>query len=128
MYNSTDAIVFSVQSLSKNLSKTLEILQERMLRPKFTEEAFSRLKRQTIERIKNAKSQASSVANVVFDKINYGNNNVFGISDRGTEETVKNITLSDIQNYYDQYISSNGAQVVVVGNVKEKDVLPQLNF
>ncbi len=128
VYASTDAIIFSVQSLSKNLSKTMAILQERMLRPKFTEETFSRIKRQTIESIKNAKSQASAVANVVFDKINYGNNNVFGIADRGTEETVKNITLNDIQNYYDQFISSNGAQVVVVGSIKENDALPQLTF
>lgn len=128
VYSSTDAVIFSVQSLSKNLSKTMAILQERMLRPKFTEETFSRIKRQTIESIKNAKSQASAVANVVFDKINYGNNNVFGIADRGTEETVKNITLNDIQNYYDQFISSNGAQIVVVGSIKENDALPQLNF
>ncbi len=128
VYNSTDAIIFSVQSLAKNLSKTLDILKEKMLRPKFTEETFNRLKRQTIEGIKNSKSQASSVANVVFDKINYGENNIFGIADRGTEETVKNITLKDIQNYYDQYISINGAQIVIVGNVREKDVLPQLGF
>jgi zinc protease len=128
VYNTTDAIVFSVQSLSKNLSKTLDILNEKMLRPKFTEETFNRLKRQTIESIKNAKSQASAVANVVFDKINYGNNNVFGISDIGTEETVENITLSDIQNYYDQFISSNDAQVVVVGSVKENEILPKLTF
>jgi zinc protease len=127
VYNSTDAIIFSVQSLSKNLSKTLSILQERMLRPKFTEETFNRIKRQTIESIKNAKSQASSVANIVFDKINYGNN-VFGVAERGTEETVKNISLNDIQNYYDHFISSEGAQVVVVGSVKENDILPQLNF
>lgn len=127
VYNSTDAIIFSVQSLSKNLSKTLSILQERMLRPKFTEETFNRIKRQTIESIKNAKSQASSVANIVFDKINYGNN-VFGVAERGTEETVKNISLNDIQNYYDHFISSEGAQVVVVGSVKENEILPQLNF
>ena len=43
--NNTDNIVFSVQSLSKNLSKTLDILQEKMLEPKFTEEAFDRVKK-----------------------------------------------------------------------------------
>lgn len=128
VFNATDALVFSVQSLSKNLSKTLEILEERMLYPKFTEEAFSRLKRQTIESIKNSKSQASAVAGVVFDKINYGNNNVFGISDRGTEETVENITLNDIQNYYDHFISSDDARVVVVGSIKQNEILPELGF
>lgn len=126
--NTTDAIVFSVQSLSKNLAKTLEILEERMLRPKFTQAAFDRLKKQTIEGIKNSKSQASSVANVVFDKINYGSGNVFGVSSDGTEKSVSEITLADIQNYYDHYISSNDAKVVVVGSVKENEVLSHLGF
>lgn len=126
--SSTDAIVFSVQSLSKNLNKTLQILEERMLKPKFTQAAFDRIKKQTIEGLKNAKSQASAVANTVFDKINYGSGNVFGISGDGTEETVANITLEDIQKYYDQYISAQDAKVVVVGSVKEKDILPQLEF
>lgn len=128
VYNTTDAIIFSVQSLSKNLSKTLDILEERMLQPKFTEEAFSRLKKQTIESIKNSKSQASAVAGVVFDKINYGDNNVFGVADRGTEETVTNITLADIQNYYDEFISTDDAKIVVVGSVKQNEILPQLAF
>ncbi|MDQ2720463.1 MAG: insulinase family protein [Bacteroidota bacterium] len=128
VYSSTDAVVFSVQSLSKNLSKTLAILQERMLRPKFTEETFNRIKRQTIESIKNSKSQASSVANVVFDKINYGSNNIFGFPDIGTEQTLKNINLGDIQNYYNHFVSSDDAKVVVVGSIKENEVLPQLNF
>jgi zinc protease len=128
VYNTTDAIVFSVQSLSENLSKTLDILNERMLRPKFTEETFNRLKRRTIESIKNSKSEAASVADVVFDKINYGANNVFGIPNRGTEETVKNITLKDIQEYYDHNISAKDAQIVVVGDVKQSEVLPQLQF
>lgn len=126
--NTTDAIIFSVQSLSKNLAKTLEILEERMLRPKFTQAAFDRLKKQTIEGIKNSKSQASSVANVVFDKINYGSGNVFGVSSDGTEKSVSEITLADIQNYYDHYISSNDAKVVVVGSVKENEVLSHLGF
>jgi len=46
----------------------------------------------------------------------------------GTEETVKNISLTDIQNYYNNFVSANGANVVVVGNVKENDILPELNF
>jgi zinc protease len=126
--NTTDAIVFSIQSLSKNLSKTLDILKEKMLEPKFTEEAFDRIKKQLLANIRNSKSQASSVAGVAFAKLNYGGNNILGLPDYGTEETLKNISLSDIQNYYNNFISSNGANVVIVGDVKESDILPKLSF
>jgi zinc protease len=126
--NTTDAIVFSIQSLSKNLFKTLDILKEKMLEPKFTEEAFDRIKKQLLANIRNSKSQASSVAGVAFAKLNYGGNNILGLPDYGTEETLKNISLSDIQNYYNNFISSNGANVVIVGDVKESDILPKLSF
>jgi zinc protease len=126
--NTTDAIVFSIQSLSKNLSKTLGILKEKMLEPKFTEEAFDRIKKQLLANIRNSKSQASSVAGVAFAKLNYGGNNILGLPDYGTEETLKNISLSDIQNYYNNFISSNGANVVIVGDVKESGILPKLSF
>jgi zinc protease len=126
--SSNDAIVFTVQSLTKNLDKTLELLQTRILRPEFQEETFNRLKRQLNENIKNAKSQASSVADVVYDRVNYGNNNIFGVPGRGTEESLKNIKLSDIRDYYDNYISSKDGQIVVVGDIKENPLLPKLNF
>lgn len=126
--SSTDAIVFTVQSLKKNLDKTLALLQIRMLRPEFKEETFNRLKRQLNENIKNAKSQASAVADVVYDKVNYGSKSVLGIAGRGTEESLKNITLNDIRDYYNNLISSNGGQVVVVGEIKESEILPKLKF
>ncbi|MEO8823533.1 MAG: pitrilysin family protein [Ginsengibacter sp.] len=126
--NIMDAIVFSLQSLTKNLNETIDLLKEKILKPEFKEEAFDRLKKQLIANIHNSKSQASSVANVVFSRLNYGRDNILGYPDYGTEETVENITLSDIKNYYKNFISKDGANVVVVGDVIEKDVLPQLNF
>ena len=123
-----DAIVFNVQSLSKNLDKTLDLLKERMLRPEFKEETFTRLKRQLNENIKNAKTQASAVAEVVYDKVNYGNKNILGLPSRGTEESLKNIKLADIQDYYDHFITSKDGSVVVVGDVKENQIISRLGF
>jgi zinc protease len=114
--------------LSKNLDKTIDILKEKILHPKFTEEAFERLKKQLLANIRNSKSQASTVANVVFAKLNFGSQNILGLPDYGTEKTVENITLKDIQNYYHNFISSEGANVVIVGDVKEKDILSQMDF
>jgi zinc protease len=48
------------------------------------------------------------------------------MSEDGTEYTVKNLKLADIQNYYDHYMTSKDAKVVVVGDVKQEEVLPKL--
>ena len=50
------------------------------------------------------------------------------LAEDGNEETVKNITLQDIQNYYDNYMTSQGVKVVVVGDIKEAEILPKLAF
>ena len=126
--NTDDAIVFSVQSLRKNLDRTLELLEERMLRPKFNPANYERVKRQLNQALVNSKTQPTVVASNVYDKLNYGSNHLFGIPANGTPETIKNININDLQNYYDNYISSEDARVVVVGDIKESEILPKLAF
>ena len=50
-----DGITFQVQSLKKNIDATLKLLEERMFNPKFTEDAFDRIKKQTVEGFKRQK-------------------------------------------------------------------------
>ncbi|HLF46780.1 MAG TPA: pitrilysin family protein [Chitinophagaceae bacterium] len=123
-----DGITFSVQSLKKNIDATLKLLEEKMFNPKFTEDAFSRIKKQTIEGFKIAKTQPSVIASAVFAKVNYGDRHILGVSEDGDEETVKNFSLQDIQSYYDNYMTSQGVNVVIVGDVKETEILPKLSF
>lgn len=126
--NATDAILFSVESLTKNLDKTVKLLEERMLNPMFTESSFSRIKKQLTESISNSKTSAATVASNVYAGLNYGSQNVLGLPENGTLTTVNNITLNDIQSYYDKYIGSEKGRVVVVGNISESEILPRLSF
>ena len=119
---------FTVQCLKKNVGKTLELLQERMLNPNFTEETFDRLQRQAMEGFKRAKSQPASVASAVYDKLNAGNDNIWGMNQNGTEYTIKNLKLKDVQDYYANYISSQGTKLVVVGDITQAEIEPQLAF
>lgn len=126
--NADDAITFTVQCLKKNIDKTLALLEERMFNPKFSEEAFARIKRQLDQSMKNSKTQPVGVASTVYNKISYGKNHIFGTEENGTSETLKNITFADIQAYYDNYITSEDGKVVVVGDIKEEEILSKLAF
>ncbi|RYF89154.1 MAG: insulinase family protein, partial [Chitinophagaceae bacterium] len=126
--SSTDAIVFSVQTLTKNLDKTMELLQERMFNPVFNEDDFARIKKQRVEAISNARTSAASVASNVFDAINYGKLSVLGTPQEGTTASIGKITLQDINDYYKNYVGAAEAVVVVVGDVTENDILPRLHF
>jgi len=128
VFSGNDIVTFQVQSQKKNLDATLKLLQERMFNPKFTQIAFDRIKKQNLEYFKVAKTQPVSVANDVFAKVNYGSNHILGTSGDGNEQTVGAFTLADIQYYYDNYMTTQGTEVVVVGDITEEEILPKLSF
>ena len=116
-------ITFTVQALKKNIDPVMALLTEKIYNPKFSEDVFNRLKKQRLESFKLAKSQPTAVAEAVFAKVNYGPNSIMGISQSGTEETISNLTLKDIENYYNNYMTAKGVKVVVVGDIKQDAVL-----
>ncbi len=124
----TEDLTFQVQSQVKNLDATLKLLEERMFLPSFAQSDLDRLKKQTLESFKEDKTVPSSIADDVYGKINYGHNHIMAISSQGTEESVASFTLADIQSYYDNYLTSNGTRVVVVGDISEEEVLSKLKF
>jgi zinc protease len=123
-----DGITFRVQSLKKNLDATLALVNERMFNPKFTEAAFKRIQKQRLEGFAQAKAQPSFVASNVINVVNYGADNFLSKSENGTEHTIANLSLADIENYYENYISSKGTKVVVVGDITQTQILPKLAF
>lgn len=125
---STDGIEVSVRTLRKNLDKTMELVEERLLRPNFTEEAFNTNKKRTLENIKNSLVRPAYVASIVYSKLLYGSTNVLGFPGSGTEATVNNIQFSDIQDYYKNNMSRNGMDIVVVGDVTKDEILPKFKF
>lgn len=112
-----DETKINVRCLRKNFNATMALLEEKLLEPKFTQESFERIKNQTIESINNSKTRATNVANTAYSKLNYGEESIFGLPVNGTEESVSNIELKDIEDYYNNYISQDGARFVLVGDI-----------
>jgi zinc protease len=63
----------------------------------------------------------------VFDKMNYGTS-ILGLSEAGTEYTVKNLKLKDVEDYYNNYMTLKDARLVVVGDVSQSEILGKLSF
>lgn len=127
VYSSDDAMVFTLQTLKSNLDKSIALLEERMLRPNFNEEDLNRIKKELSERIKNNKRAASSVASEIYDLISYGDQNIMGLPSSGTIESLELLTLDDVNNYYNNYITSEDGKMIIVGDVKQ-DVVKKFSF
>ncbi|WP_205511721.1 M16 family metallopeptidase [Longitalea arenae] len=126
--SSRDAIVFTVEALKKNIDKTLALLQERIFNPRFTETAFNRIQKQTLESLKQSKTRPAIVADDVIAVVNYGSGHIFGMNEYGNESSIRKITLKDIEDYYNNYLTANNTKVVVVGDIKQNEILPKLAF
>lgn len=125
---SETALTFSMNSLVKNLDKSLALFEERLFRSKFKEEDFNRIKQNTMRGIINSSTQAAAVATDLFNTMIYGKKDIRGYAIDGTEETVSKITLADVEQYYKNNLSAPLSNVVIVGDVKQADVLPKLAF
>jgi zinc protease len=119
IYSDLDATIVSVRCLRKNLNATLELLEARLLKPKFLPETFDRIRNQMLEDIRNRKTRASSVANIAFDKLLYGSQSIEGVSE--TETSLQAITLADIEEHHKKFMLRDGLELVVVGNLSESD-------
>lgn len=128
VFGGSEEMVISVSSLTKNLPKTMNLLQERLLSPKFTQDALDRIKKQAIEGLKQAKTQPAVVASNVYSKILYGTDNVRTYATSGTETTLAGITLQDVQDFYDNYFTPTETKVVVVGDVNQGAARGNLAF
>jgi len=114
-----------VQTLKKNLDATLKLLEEKLLNPGWNEEDFKLSKKQYKEGIKNEETSPNTMANKVFNFSLYGNT-ILGLEP--TVKTVENIELADVKEYYEKYYSPSVSNLVVVGDIDEKELMPKLEF
>ncbi|MBI1287898.1 MAG: insulinase family protein [Flavobacteriales bacterium] len=128
VYTSDDEIVVNVSSLTKNLDGTLKLLEEVLMKPRFTEDDFNRLKMEQMESISNQVNQPTTLANNQFDKVLYGEGHILSVPAIGTEATLGGVTLTDVQEFYENKFAPNITNLVVVGDVEKDDILGKLDF
>ena len=126
MYTTNESIVVRGNTLTRNLEKTMELVTEILLEPRWDEEELERLKTRTLNNIKRSDANPNAVANRVYNKILYGEDHVFSYPVSGTAESVKAISMDDLKSYYNNYFSPSISTFQVVGNIDKKEVMKDL--
>jgi zinc protease len=123
---SNNETLLTVRSLSENLDATLSIAAERLLQPAFSEEDFARLRAQTLQSIRQSKTQPAATADVVYQLILFGKDNSFAHLNIGTEETVSALTLDDVKAFYADHYSPQIASIVAVSDQSRDAIIEKL--
>jgi zinc protease len=126
-----DGTYISINTLNKNIDETLQLAEEILLHPAFKQKDFDRIYKQQLESIKAGQEDPSSIADDIYYQLIYGENHIYSISSNGSEETIANIKLDDVINFYNNYYSPNLSDLVIVGALNNQnliDLVDKLGF
>ncbi|MBN2481048.1 MAG: insulinase family protein [Bacteroidales bacterium] len=126
MYTSNEEIVISGASLSRNFKKTMDIIQEILLEPRWDEEQFELKKNQNINYLIQYEGNPSFIASREFNKLAFGEDHVFGHYSLGTIESVSHITIEDLKNFYHSYFSPTLTTLNIAGDISQEQVIDAL--
>lgn len=122
-------ITVDVSSMAKNFEKTLALVQEILLEPRWDEEQFALAKSRITNNLKRNAASPDYLASSTLNKLMFGDN-ILAIDASGTEASVNGITIDDLKDYYNKYLSPSIAKFLVVGDVDQarvKTALSDLN-
>ncbi len=125
---STGKLSISVRasSLSRNFEKTIKLIEELMLEPRWDEEEFDRIKTKTINDLKRSQAYPGYISHLVFSEKIYGEDNIMSLPTSGTPETIESITIDNLKTFYTNYYSPNLTRIHVVGNITKDEALEAL--
>ncbi len=115
--------------ITRNFEKSLALVEEVLLEPRWDKEQFSIVKSRIINGLKRSAANPEYLASKALNKLIFGDN-ILAIESSGTEASVAAITLDDLKEYYSKYLSPSIAKFLVVGAVDQarvKAALASLN-
>jgi zinc protease len=126
MYTTSESIVIRGNTLSRNFDRTIDLMEEILLEPRWDEEEFDRIKISTINEIKRSDANPDYVARRVHNKILYGDNHIFSYPIRGTVSSVEEITIDDLKEFYKKNFSPSVSSFHIVGSINKDNSLNSL--
>ncbi|MGJ8659295.1 MAG: M16 family metallopeptidase [Cellulophaga fucicola] len=110
----------SASSLSKYFPRIMELMADAAINPNFTQEEFDKEKEKILTSLKADEKNVASIARDVQSALAYGKNHPYG--ELVTKETINNITLKDVQQFYSDYFVPANSYMVIIGDVDFKEV------
>jgi len=104
------------QCLTKYFPRILELMADAAINPNFTQEEFEKERAKLITGLKTQEKDVSAIASRVQDVLSYGRNHPKG--EFLTEESVNNVTLNDVEQFYRDYFVPANAYLIVIGDVE----------
>jgi zinc protease len=123
---SKESIIISGNTLTKNYTKTLKLVEEILLEPRWDADEFELLKKSTINSLRQQEANPNAIAQNAYQELIYGKDNIYAKNTLGDMSSVNSISLEDLKDYYNSYISPSVAKMHVVGSIDKTVVITSL--
>ena len=111
--NSTVAL----HSTRATLDSAMKLMADVVLRPTFPEKEFTRLKSERLTSLLQEQDRGPAMADRAFAALVFGEAHPYGRSTSGARETVEQIGLDDVQQFWRTHYRPNNATLVLVGDL-----------
>jgi predicted Zn-dependent peptidase len=118
---SADNITLFASCLKKHQTLVLDVMTDVLFNPSFPQDEFEKLQKHLIASIQYDKSNPSSIAQALARMVIYGDK--YPYSQRNTEESVKNLNLQDIKDYYSTWFKPNNVTLAIIGDVDKNEII-----
>lgn len=117
-----DGSYVSLSLLKKHLSSGIEVLSDVVINPVFSDDELSRAKEQRLSSLLQAKDDAGSLSDKMFSKVVF-EGMPYGHPAEGTEQSVTNMTRSDLETFYKQNYIAGNLIIAFVGDITVEEAV-----
>ena len=121
-----DSANVSMQTLTKNFDKALEIYADVIMNPTFPENEFKTLQTRSLIGLRQRRDNANAISAIVYPNLLYGKGHPYGKSLSGDQKSIEALNRAEIEKFYATYYRPNNATLIVVGDADAKTLLPKL--
>ncbi len=116
----TETFVIEMSCLKEQFDEALHYLKELLNDPNLTKEALQNVKIKTLGALEQKENNFDYIANINLKKILFANTPLANPAN-GTPQTIKKITLQDVQNFLSNHLVLSRAIVALGGDVDTKE-------
>lgn len=111
------------RTLKQNLPKTFELFTETIFKPAFKQSEFEKKQLLIKSMIKRQEEQPQFVASKKLLKAIFPESHPYSRQVTGDLQSIDNITLGDVKDFYSRYYSPDGAILVIAGDITKEEFL-----
>ncbi|MCK5637855.1 MAG: insulinase family protein, partial [Flavobacteriaceae bacterium] len=121
-----DFSTISLTCVNQFWDKSWQLYTDAIMNPSFNEEEYKLLKEQLITNAKQTNADPDNhLRNLAMSNVFNGKN--YAKNPQGTEESLQNISLNNLSEYYNNLIGKNRLFLVVAGNVSQEDITQKVS-